>query len=369
MKIDRMIRKCRGVRREQAVHLVGSSPPLLITETETLTEVFQPEIIRLRDGDKNLCSYEDTPETDAMRMKLSRWNDFSLSHWVDLLVSDQVFRTVVDRRSDEDKEEGKNGWGSDQNDRVVNLSRKRLHRVFNGSFEQGGRFYGGWWQGVPRAARPFITINGEPTRELDYAGLHLAMLYAKIGEPLHGDPYALDGIHHDHRKLIKITLMKMINAKKPRIALPRGMPLPPNVAWKDLQEAIALKHAAIATYFRSGEGLRLQRLDAEVAEDVMLSMMDRGVLALPIHDSFIVDYRHTEVLQREMLRAYRERLGAEIGIEADPSIIDDLGTASEDEVRNFLACESDPDYRGYTERKAAMYTGAPSDSGAWAEAA
>jgi len=253
--------------------------------------------------------------------------------------------------------------------RVVNLSRKRLHRVFNGSFEQGGRFYGGWWQGMPRAARPFITINGEPTRELDYAGLHLAMLYAKIGEPLHGDPYALDGIHHDHRKLIKITLMKMINAKKPRIARPRGMPLPPDVAWKDLQEAIALKHGAIATYFRSGEGLRLQRLDAEVAEDVMVSMMDRGVLALPIHDSFIVDYRHTEVLRREMLRAYRERLGDEIGIEADPSINDDLGTASEDEVRNFLACESDPDYRGYTERKAAMYTGATSDSGAWAEAA
>ena len=82
-------------------------------------------------------------------------------------------------------------------------------------------------------------------------------MYAKVGEPLHGDPYALDGIHHDHRKLIKITLMKMINAKKPRIARPRGMPLPPGVAWRDLQEAIAQKHAAIATYFRSGEGLRL----------------------------------------------------------------------------------------------------------------
>jgi hypothetical protein len=116
----------------------------LITGTETLTEVFQPEIIRLRDDDKKLCSYEDTPETDAMRMKLSRWNGFSSEHWVDLLVSDQVFRTVLDRSSIEDKEEGKNGWGSDQNDRVVNLSRKRLHRVFNGSFEQGGRFYGGW---------------------------------------------------------------------------------------------------------------------------------------------------------------------------------------------------------------------------------
>jgi hypothetical protein len=348
----------------------------LITGTETLTQVFQPEIIRLRDDDKNLCSYEDTPETDAMRTRLSRWNDFSSRHWVDLSLPDEMLASVLDRRSVEDKEEGKNGWGSDQDDRYIDLSRRRLHRVFNSSFEQGGRFYGAWWQGVPRAARPFITINGEPTKELDYAGLHLAMLYAKVGEPLHGDPYALDGIHHDHRKLIKITLMKMINAKKPRIARPRGMPLPPGVAWRDLQEAIAQKHAAIATYFRSGEGLRLQRLDAEVAEDVMVSMMDRGVLALPIHDSFIVDYRHTEVLRREMLRAYRERLGAEIGIEADPSMIDDLGTASEDEVRNLLARRaSEPDFRGYRERKAMFNrapskpTGATSDSEAWAEAA
>jgi hypothetical protein len=56
------------------------------------------------------------------------------------------------------------------------------------------------------------------------------------------------------------------------------------------------------------------------------------------------------------------------GIEADPSIIDDLGTPSEDEVRSFLACESDPDYRGYSERRA-MYTGATRDAESWTEAA
>jgi hypothetical protein len=58
-------------------------------------------------------------------MRLSRWNDFSLRHWVDLFLSDEMLARVLDRRSVEDKEEGKNGWGS-ENDRVVNLSRKQL---------------------------------------------------------------------------------------------------------------------------------------------------------------------------------------------------------------------------------------------------
>jgi hypothetical protein len=43
MKIDRMIRKCRGVRREQAVHLAGSHPTEVDQRDPRLRVSLQPE--------------------------------------------------------------------------------------------------------------------------------------------------------------------------------------------------------------------------------------------------------------------------------------------------------------------------------------
>ena len=41
---------------------------------------------------------------------------------------------------------------------------RTVRRIFNnGSFEEGGRFYGGWWERVPSRYRPQITIDGMPT--------------------------------------------------------------------------------------------------------------------------------------------------------------------------------------------------------------
>ena len=55
----------------------------------------------------------------------------------------------------------------------VNLSKRTLRRVFGrGSFERGGRFYGGWWQNIPSAYRSVISINGKPTIEMDYSQYH-----------------------------------------------------------------------------------------------------------------------------------------------------------------------------------------------------
>jgi hypothetical protein len=51
----------------------------------------------------------------------------------------------------------------------------------NGSFNEGGRFYGGWWQNFPSDYRQFITINGHTTWEYDYSSLHPAMLDLRFG--------------------------------------------------------------------------------------------------------------------------------------------------------------------------------------------
>ena len=57
-----------------------------------------------------------------------------------------------------------------------------LHRVFNrSSFNLGGRLYGAWWENIPKELRQCITINGNPTIELDFPHLHPTLLYIEAG--------------------------------------------------------------------------------------------------------------------------------------------------------------------------------------------
>ena len=60
------------------------------------------------------------------------------------------------------------------------------------------------------------------------------------------------------------------------------------------------KHKAISEYFGSGYGVKLQFLDSQIAEAVLLHLASQGILALPIHDSFIVQREHKNALEAAM---------------------------------------------------------------------
>src|SRR5262249_2250286 len=86
----------------------------------------------------------------------------------------------------------------------------RLHRVFNqSSFLLGGRFYGGWWQNIPKSYRAHITIDGARTVEMDYPRLHPTLLYAECRQPMYGDPYI---IRDTDRRLVKVAFNTLVNA-------------------------------------------------------------------------------------------------------------------------------------------------------------
>ena len=140
------------------------------------------DIIRLKDSNRKLIEYDDTNETSEMRSRLQQWNDFvSQHHHIDLLLTDDEMENIFDNAEDDGAEE-EIFFEDEQQPRYVEMTRVRLHRVFNnGSFEQGGRFYGGWWQAIPSRYRRYITINEYATREFDYSNLHAAMLYARVG--------------------------------------------------------------------------------------------------------------------------------------------------------------------------------------------
>lgn len=67
--------------------------------------------------------------------------------------------------------------------------------------------------------------------------------------------------------------------------------------WPEFKRFIVASYPEFSDKFGTGEGLRLQRKDSDLAEDIMLLCAERQYPCLPIHDSFIVHRGYdTEVI-------------------------------------------------------------------------
>lgn len=269
------------------------------------------ETIQLKGPKPNqlLRNYPDNDNATAMRERLAQWNRFMDEHWIDILLSDADFQNVY--------REHKAVKQDDYTPHHIDLQRRLLYRVFNNdSWDQGGRFYGGWWQHIPGRLRPHITINWVPTTELDYSNMQINMLYAREGVKLEGDAYELEGVDSSFRPVIKKAMLKLINATG-RIKSIKQDLLPDGWDWKAILSALMEKHDPIKKHFRSGVGLKLQKMDSDIAEQVMLRMMEHGKLALPIHDSFIVQFCDHHLLYETMKGVYRDYMGQDIKVDDD----------------------------------------------------
>jgi hypothetical protein len=196
-----------------------------------------------------------------------------------------------------------------------------LYRVFNqGTFELGGRFYNRGYQKFNHEIRRHIRINGYETVEIDYSAYHLNMLYHKMGIDYKGDPYS-DIANDDLRPLLKKVSLIAINeshrgrayvAFENEIYRDEGL-------WnlykssgykaKDLFELFGEKHKPIAKFFNKGVGLELQYEDSCIAEDILKHFTKKGIVCLPIHDSFIVESKYMDELAHTMQKVYKSRFG------------------------------------------------------------
>lgn len=202
-------------------------------------------------------------------------------------------------------------------------------RSFNVDYQHGGRFYGPWWQGIPSDLRKRITINGFPVVELDYKSLHPRLLYLSEGIQLSEDPYTIQPYGPPYRRLFKLMLNSGINAADAegvRQAVRNGI-RKDSALYADFSEcmrdewlkpawaAMCKKHEPIARHLGMGAGLRLQRLDSDMAEHVMVSLKGQGIPVLGIHDSFIVPNIYEHELEMAMLEAARVIAGGVIPVE------------------------------------------------------
>jgi len=166
-----------------------------------------------------------------------------------------------------------------------------LHRVFNNSsFEEGGRFFGGWWQSIPRDFRKFITINYKPTEEVDYSGHHIRILYSLEKKDLIGQPYEVENPSRNTRDLIqdrKDATLIMLNSKN-RVQAARAIKNNGIHNIEKLMLEIESRHHLISHKFYTGVGNKLMNQDSMIAEEVMIEMINHNHTVLPVHDSFIV---------------------------------------------------------------------------------
>lgn len=269
--------------------------------------------IHMRDADKNDLDYEDNPDITRMRQNLEVINKQIQSEFIYIPLKDRGYSQLRKRL------QGRTHSHEDRLVRYLDFTENKLHRVFNEGWDRGGRFYGVWWQKVPSEYRSFIRIGDWWTQEIDFKGMQPYMLYHLLGKPVpFDDPYALEGVDPIHRPQIKKVFMQMLNAPSRKM----DRRLEGGLKHSEIVAKIQTAHSEIIEFFNSGEGIRLQALDAKIAELALLDLCSQGITALPVHDSFIVKRKegYAEAVIEAMKKAYREVMGYEIEVEVEKSL-------------------------------------------------
>ena len=242
-----------------------------------------PQIVLKSDkrSGKEIIDFEKTDLTTAMESKITRINNNLLNHWTDIAIPHEDLIALKDK-----------GVFLEE----TLYRRRKLHRVFIiVVLKMGGRFYGGWWQSIPSRLRPFITINGKETVELDYSSMHPRMLYAHIGMQCPDDPYDV-GLNPKYKDLIKKAFNALINARGriEQFNNPEDGPVfdedEIGMSWNEFLKHIKSYHPKLKGLFGTGIGLKFQRTDSDIAEATMLHFARQNIPVLPVHDSFIMHH-------------------------------------------------------------------------------
>jgi hypothetical protein len=257
------------------------------------------ETIVLRDGaDKTEIDYTETADTATMREQVQVLND-NLAQ-LDLRHRGQKFDIPIGRR------------------------------IFNESFDRGGRFYchGPSFQNMPAGKRLELKLiidgTAYPMVEIDYSNLHIRMAYTEAGKRVpRGDQYTINGFDRALVKVAVNTLLNAPNTKSAILAIAKELRYEPELRAtsgiksrertpcvalaKRVVAAIHRKHHRIKGYFGSDCGARFQRQDSDMAIEVMIRMIRRtGRCPLPVHDSFLVPEIDADILSQTMIEVARE---------------------------------------------------------------
>ena len=278
---------------------------------------YDREMLVLRDEDKNDINYADTEETESQRLVVQQYND----------ILERTFIDIGSANSPRLEIEKNKGSKSQDKPHYVHILHKGkfTHRVFNNSsWDEGGRFYGGFWQRIGQDYREQILINNEETVELDFSSLHPVLAYVQAGVDYWKEhdigPYdiSVNGIEDAKvsREVIKKLFLLALNAKDQTTlfkafrsefdySLLDGLEYSfTDDALGAILDSIKARHTKIADQIATGAGTVLMNLDSRIVEFVIQRFLDNNSVVLSVHDSFIVIERHRDRLLAAMKDAW-----------------------------------------------------------------
>jgi len=206
-------------------------------------------------------------------------------------------------------------------------------RIFNESFDLGGRFYRADVLAIKNKNtndRLRITIDGCAVCEVDYSNLHFRIAAAL--EDIDTEEIPLDvysGVLEDEdnlvdRGIVKLAVNMMFNCKSEASARGAIQKVISKMSDSDRQRytlgnarsVMALVYSAYPDFshlFCENEsfGRRLQNEDSHLASDIIEVMLENKVPCLPVHDSFIVPVDSLNLLCDTMGNCFRNRFGWE----------------------------------------------------------
>lgn len=221
-------------------------------------------------------------------------------------------------------------WIEDDGGPPVPTGCRRLQRFFSlleddpvdpPRFDQGGRLFGGWWQGLPRGRRKAIRLSGEPVADLDFSSMFLRLAYIESGqEPPKGDLYAgIVGLNDPRwRNGVKTITNAMLFRTTPLTRLPRDNDLqhslPAGIKGPQVRAAVLAAHPKLASTFETGIGFRLMFAESQILVRALLDLIADDVPALPMHDGLMVPQSKAEAARRCMSEAAQAVTGQSLPI-------------------------------------------------------
>ena len=287
------------------------------------------EPIRVKGQKKSKdMEYTDTPDTIQMRFELAAYNALLAETYIDIpsLTDPRITRTKT------------NG---DTQIIPIDQTNKFVRRIFSrGSWEMNGRFYGGWWQQVSKDLRKQITINDSPTVEVDYKGLHVAILSAQKG--IRDDPKDRYDLGYqilpqfdlkEQRAIVKLLVLTAINAKTEKSAFsafrydrPIGS-LQKKLTDSELSlllNAFIDKHPHLRDDLCSDQGIKLMNVDSQITAEVLKASSELKVPILSVHDSYIISVFDVELLLELMREATKKVVGSSLAMEQEALSYEDI---------------------------------------------
>ena len=269
------------------------------------------ETIVLKDRNKKLINYVDTKDIKRMRSLLHDYNELLARTHLDILDLETPLLTI--------------GNGKKKMRLQINQQDKFVRRIFNNSvFDQGGRFYGGWWQRCPKEFRKRIMMDGIMTAEIDFSGLHVVLLYAQeridYWSEVNEDPYALSQVTNidpsiNQRAAAKLLFLTALNAEDEKKtfhafryqsekgSLEKKMT---DEQLSSLLHNLKRKHEPIAYKMASGAGIDLMYVDSQITEYLIKAFTKIGCPILTVHDSYIVPFGYDRFLHQQMQKGFEQ---------------------------------------------------------------